>query len=141
MKTVWNVILGLGAAISAAALLLQGFAFPALSTGVMVLLRLAAAVCVQWLFLRLFQKKLLQAIPALIAGCFSCWGYFLYLTSPSWRNATFGHFLRDNASYLGGCLLVCGLAWLLPRLIPRIKKAIRKKLRKAKKAKQNRVKQ
>lgn len=140
MKIVWNILLGFGAALSAAALLFQGFAFPALSPAVMVVLRIAGAACLQWLFLRLWPKKLIRAIPALIAGCFAVWGFFLYLTSPSWRGATFGDLMADNISYLGGCLLVFGLAWLLPRLIPRVKKAIRKKLRKRKKAKQYKTK-
>lgn len=136
MNIVWNVILGLGAAVSAAALLLQGFVFPALSTGVMVLLRILVAVCLQWLFLRLIQKKVLRCFPALAASCFACWGFFLYLTSPSWRNATFSDFMADYASWLGGCLLILLLGWLLPRLIPRLKKAIRKKIRKIKKSRQ-----
>lgn len=140
MKILWNVLLGLGAAVSAAALLLQGFAFPALSASSLVLLRIAGGACLQWLFLRLWQRKPVQVIPALAAAVWAVWGFFLYLTSPSWRNATFGGFLADYTAYLGGCLLVCALAWLLPRLIPRIKKAIRKKLRKRQKAKQHKTK-
>lgn len=140
MKIVGNILLGIGAALCAGALLFQGFAFPSLSPAVLVLLRIAGAVCLQWLFLGLWQKTLVRAIPSMAAGCFAVWGFFLYLTSPSWRGATFGDLMADNFSYLGGCLLVYALAWLLPRLIPRIRKAIRRKLHKRKKAKEYRSK-
>lgn len=130
MKIVWNILLGICTGVCAAMLILQGFGIPALGSTVVILLRMVGAFCLQWLFLRLFRKKLLQAIPALAAGCWTCWGYFLYLTSPAWRKVTFGAFLADNASYLGGCLLLLALAWLLPRLIPRIRKAIRRRMRK-----------
>lgn len=140
MRILWNVILGLSALICALVLLLQGFGLPAVGPAGLVLLRMGSAFCLQWLFLRLSKNKKIQSIPALAAACWACWGFFLYLTSPSWRNATFAHFLRDNASYLGGCLLVCALAWLLPRLIPRIRRAIRRKLRKQRLAREHKMK-
>lgn len=140
MKIVWNILLGLGAVACAGLVLLQGFGLPALTNTQTVLLCISGAFCLQWLFLRISQKVIVQAIPAIIAACWACWGYFLYLTSPAWRNATFHDFLTDYACYLGGCLLICALSWLLPRLIPRIRKAIRRKLRKRKIAREHKMK-
>lgn len=140
MRIVWNVLLGLCAATCAAALLLQGFGIPPLSGTVIILLRIGGVFCLQWLFRRLFKNTLLRCVPALAAGCWACWGYFLFLTSPSWRNATFGAFLADYFSYLGGCLLFFALSWLLPRLIPRIRKAIRRAARKRRIAREHKMK-
>ena len=135
MKLLWNILLGIAAFLSAAVLLLQGFALPAITPAVSVLLRICAAIAIQWLFLRLFRKKWLRALPILLTSVAAVWGFFLYLTSPSWRNATFGLFMADYASPALGCAAVWAMNWLLPRLIPRIRKAIKaaKKRRKKKK--------
>ena len=130
MKILWIILLGLGAAACAAVLVLQGFGLPPVSAGACVLLRIAGAVCLQWLFLRAFHKKAIQALPILAAALWSVWGFFLYLTSPSWRGATFGGFLSDYASYLLGCGLVWMMAFLIPRIVPRVRKAIRSKIKK-----------
>ena len=119
-----NILLGLAAAAASALLLLQGFGLPNLAPWIDVLLRIGAAFFAQWLFFRVCQKKALKCFPLLIAALVTVWGYFLYLTSPSWRNATFGHFLGDYASFFLACAAFWGLRWLLPRLLPRMKKGI-----------------
>lgn len=138
MKLLLNILLGLAAAASLAVLFLQGFALPALTPLVSLLLRICAAFCIQWLFLRLFRKKWLQALPILLTSIAAVWGFFLYLTSPSWRNATLGAFVSDYASLALSCAAVWFLNWLLPRLIPRIKKAIKAGKKRRKKAKVSR---
>ena len=119
-----NILLGLATAAASALLLLQGFVLPDLAPWIDVLLRIGAAFFAQWLFFRACQKKALKCFPLLIAALVTVWGYFLYLTSPSWRNATFGHFLGDYASFFLACAAFWGLRWLLPRLLPRMKKGI-----------------
>ena len=124
MDILWNVLLGICTVLSGATLLLQGFVLPDLTPRIDVLLRIGAAFFAQWLFFRACQKKALKFLPILIAALVTVWGYFLYLTSPSWRNATFGHFLGDYASFFLACAAFWGLRWLLPRLLPRMKKGI-----------------
>ena len=124
MRIFLNILLGLLGLLCAAALLLQGWLFPGLAPWIDVLLRIGAAFFAQWLFFRACQKKMLQFLPLLIAAVVTVWGYFLYLTSPSWQNATFGHFLGDYASFFVACAAFWGLRWLLPRLLPRMKKGI-----------------
>lgn len=134
MRIVWNVLLGLTAAVCALALLFQCFAFTAMSPTLSFWARVLGTLCCQWFFLRISRKKLLQALPLMIASVAAVWGFFLYLTSPSWRNATFGGFLSDYALYAIVCLLVLFLSWLLPRLYRSIRKAIRSNIRKKKEA-------
>ena len=134
MKTVWNVFLGLTAAASAAVLLLQGFAFTALNPSMIFGLKILGTLCCQWFFLRISRNKLVQAIPMMLAGILAVWGFFLYLTSPSWLHATFAHFVSDYALYLLVCLGVMLLKWLLPRIWRSIRKAIRAHMRKKKEA-------
>lgn len=138
MKILWNIVLGLLSVLSAAVLILQDFVLPALTPALSVILRLVMAVCVQTLFLRFFEKRIVQYIPILAAAVCTIWGFFLYLSSPSWVGVTFQSFLADYATFLLGCCLVWGASWLAPRLLPRIKKALkaRKRAKKKKKKKQ-----
>ena len=127
MKTVWNVLLSLTAAACALALLFQGFAFTALSPQLMLWLKILGTVCFQWFFLRISRKKVVQAIPLMVSGIVAVWGYFLYLTSPSWLHATFRHFLSDYALYALICLGVMVIKWLIPRIWRAVRKAIRER--------------
>lgn len=136
MRIVWNVLLGLAAVASAMVLLFQSFAFPTITPDACLALRIAGSVCCQWFFLRITDKKALQAIPLYIAGAFAVWGFFLYLTSPSWLGATFSALISDYVIYAIGCLFVCAMAWLLPRIFRLIRRAIKKRLR-SKKSKQD----
>lgn len=132
MKIVADAILGLIAVLSVLALLFQGFLFPAMSAGLCLTLRIAAAVCVQWVFLHISEKKFIRAIPLMAASCLAVWGFFLYLTSPSWLGATFGLFLADYASPAFGCAFVLMVNALVPRLIRALVRRIRKRNRKKK---------
>ena len=134
MKTVWNVFLGLIAAASASVLLLQSFALSALSPSMILWLKILGTLCCQWFFLRISRNRLVQAIPMMIAGILAVWGFFLYLTSPSWLHATFSNFVSDYALYLLICLGVMLLKWLIPRIWRSIRKAIRENKRKKKEA-------
>ena len=135
MKIIWNILLGIFALLSAAVLLLQGFALPALAPWVDLLLRISAAFFTQWLFLRLFRRKWLRTLPVALTALAAVWGFFLYLSSPSWRGATFGLFMHDYAAFMLSCAAVWALGWLLPRLVPRVKKAIKAFFRRRKKGK------
>ena len=134
MRILWNVLLGLTAAASAAALLLQGFAFTALSPELILWLKILGTLCCQWFFLRITKKMILQSIPLMVSGIIAVWGFFLYLTSPSWLHATFAHFVSDYALYSLVCLGVLVLKWLLPRIWRVIRNAIRNQRRKKKEA-------
>lgn len=132
MKTLWNVLLGLTSAACVLALLFQGFAFTALSPSLMLWLKILGTLCCQWFFLRISKKKILQAIPLMVSGIVAVWGFFLYLTSPSWLHATFAHLISDYVLYLLVCLAVLMLRWLLPRIWRAIRKAIRARRKKQK---------
>ena len=134
MKTAWNVLLGLTAAACALALLFQGFAFSALSPALALWMKILGAVCCQWFFLRISPKKFIQAIPLMVSGIFAVWGFFLFLTSPSWIHATFSDFLADYAFYAIVCGSVIFLSWLLPRLFHRIRKNVQTRIRRKKEA-------
>lgn len=134
MKTVWNVLLGLTAAVCALALLFQGFAFTALSPFLALCLKIVGTLCCQWFFLRISRNKLVQAVPLMVSGILAVWGFFLFLTSPSWIHATFSDFLADYASYAIVCGIVIFLSWLLPRLFQRIRQNIQSKIRRKKEA-------
>ena len=134
MKTVWNVFLGLTAAASAAVLLLQSFALTALSDSLILLLRILGTVCCQWFFLRISKKKVVQAIPLMVSGIVAVWGFFLYLTSPSWLHETFSHFVSYYGLYVLICLGVLLISWLIPRILYAIRRNIRARRRKKKNA-------
>lgn len=118
MKLFCNILLGLLALLSILLLVFQGFLIPALATWLCVLLRLVGAICLQLLLLRTAQKKWIQALPAIAAGVMAVWGFFLWLTSPSWRGVTFTVFFGDYAMPLAGCALV----WLLHVFKPQLRR-------------------
>jgi len=137
MKIVWNILLGILSFLCVAVLVLQGFALPSLPRAALLWLRIGAVFFAQWLFARAFQKKWLRCLPLLLASLATVWGYFLYLTSPSWRNATFGNFMSDYASLVLGCCAYWVLRWLLPRLFPRIRRSVKASLKRRKTSKIN----
>ena len=132
MKTVWNVFLGLTAAASAAVLLLQRFALTELTPSMILWLKILGTLCCQWFFLGITRKKVVQAIPFILSGILAVWGFFLYLTSPSWLHATFDKFVTKYAMYVLICLGVLLMKWLIPRIWRAIRKAVRAKHRKKK---------
>ena len=135
-KMIVNILLGFCAAAAVLVLVFQGFVIPAVSDTASLWLRLVGAVCCQWLVFRVFEKKLHRAVPLLLGALLAVWGFFLYLSSPSWLGTTFNSFLSDYVSPLFGCLLVWVLAWLLPPLRNILKNLLRVlKRRKKKKTK------
>lgn len=105
------VLLGFGFCICLYLVAFQGFAAPALPTALDALLRFCAALCIQLLAMRIRRYPMLHAAPFFLAFFLAVWGFFLFLTSPSWQGATFVHFLADYGTPLAGC----AIAWLLRR--------------------------
>ena len=87
----------------------EGFAAPEIPTLGDALLRFLAALCLQLLTLRLGRKEILRFAPLSAAFLIAVWGFFLLLTSPSWRHATFGGFLADYVSPAAMCWTVWGI--------------------------------
>ncbi len=74
-----------------------------------LLLRMIPSVSAQLLFCRVAKHKGVQAIPFLLTGAFALWATDLYLTSPSWSNASFW------IDYVGECMspfLCCLVVYL-----------------------------
>ena len=124
MRIFWNILLCLFALVCIAALVLQGFGLPQFTPWIDVLLRIGAAFFAQWFFFRAARKKRRRFFPLLLPAFLTVWGLFLYLSSPSWRNATLLHFFGDYASFFLACAGFFFLRWALPRLLPRMKKGI-----------------
>lgn len=109
MKRVWNTLLGLGFALCLWLLVFQGFAAPSLSEIQNALLRFAAAFFLQWLLLRVGKNVWIRSLPLAAVGILAVWGFFLFLTSPSWQNATLWHYLADYATPLLGAVTAGGI--------------------------------
>ena len=45
-----------------------------------------AVVCIQLLFYRVMKPHWMKALPMVLAGCWLCWGTWLYFTSDAWAN-------------------------------------------------------
>lgn len=106
MKSFLNGLLALVFGISIWLLVFQGFAAPTLSPFGNFCLRVLAAVAGQWLVCRTARTSFRRMLPAIAVSFFAVWGFFLLLTSPSWRHATFGGFLMDYVSPAAGCWTV-----------------------------------
>ena len=79
-----------------------------------VILRVIPSFAIQVFLFRVGKWKIVRILPLLIAGAFSAWGTYLYLTSPHWINATFwGSLIGDCVSPFLSCLvafIACTLA-------------------------------
>lgn len=104
MRQLYAFSLGLGFGICLYLVVFQGFAAPALSTGADALLRLGAGVCIQLLAIRLRGYYLLRFSPLALTSLLAVWGFFLFLTSPSWQGATLGMYLADYLTPVLGCM-------------------------------------
>lgn len=140
MKTFINILLSLLSAACAAALLLQGFVIPELGFWPELGLRIGVALFLQLLMLRISRKKLVRYIPLMASAVAAVWGFFLLLTSPSWRNATVGGFLYDYVTFFGTCALACGFALALPWLRGKLRRFIKKR-KHQKKLQQQKIRQ
>lgn len=109
MKSFFSGVLCLVFGVSLWLLVFQGFAAPSLSPLGNLCLRLLAAGSGEFLLCRLTRTDFLRLLPAVAASFFAVWGFFLLLTSPSWRHATFGGFLADYVSPAAMCWTVWGI--------------------------------
>lgn len=109
MRTLFNLFLGAIFLVCLVLLWFQGFVFPALSPILSLLLRCLAASSFQWLVCRTALRRYTRVIPMLLCSILCIWGFFLFLTSPSWQNATFSDFLFDYAAPTLSCGLVYSL--------------------------------
>ena len=98
MKTVWNVFLGLTAAASAAVLLLQHFALTEVTPSMISWLKILGTLCCQWFFLRISKKKVVQAIPFMIAWA----GYMSSVEGDLVKT------MQAQPTYLDTCLKILG---------------------------------
>lgn len=136
MKIFINILLGLFTAACAAALLLQGFVIPELGFWPELGLRIGAAGFLQILLLRLTKKKLVRYLPLMVSAVAAAWGFFLLISSPSWRGATVGGYLYDYVSFFAACAFVCVFVWMLPWLKGKLRQ-LRKAIRRRRKMKKN----
>ena len=117
-----NVLLGILGVGCLFPLVMGSFLFPDLPAFLNVLLRILAAVFIQWLFCRLWKKKpLLKWLPVMVTGAAATWGFFLYLSAPSWVNAGFGAFMRDYGTFFISCLATIFLWTVLRRVRRRVR--------------------
>lgn len=106
MKQFFNGLLFLIFGVSIGFLVFQGFAAPSLSPLGDFCLRLLAAVSGQWFVCRAAKNPFVSMLPAIATSFFAVWGFFLMLTSPSWRHATLVGFLMDYVSPAACCWAV-----------------------------------
>jgi len=111
VRQLYNFLLGVGFCICLYLLVFQGFAAPVLPPLLDFILRFVAAACIQYLSLRIARQELVRFLPLMLTFLLAVWGIFLFLTSPSWQNATLGSLLADYVTPLLGC---CS-AWLVHR--------------------------
>ncbi len=71
-----------------------------------LILRIILSFSVQILFCRLAKHKAIEAIPFLLTGAFALWATNLYMTSPSWSNASFWGYVAECLSPFLCCLVV-----------------------------------
>lgn len=107
VRQLYNLLLGFGFGICLYLLVFQGFAAPALPPLLDGVLRFVSAGCIQFLALRIGKHDLIRMVPFGLAFLLAVWGFFLFLTSPSWQNATFGDLFADYMTPLFGCLAAC----------------------------------
>ena len=128
MAVAMNIFLGILGCACVFPIMMQDILFPELPAYLNVLLRILAAVFIQLLFCRLGKKKtIVRWIPVMITGMAATWGFFLYLTAPSWINAGFAAFFRDYAMPLLVCLCTILVRFAIKRLRRRLR---REKMRK-----------
>jgi len=100
-KTVVNVLLVLGVIVPVTMLL---WPFVSWGDAMSLILRIIPSLFVQILFCRLAKHKAIEAIPFLLTGAFALWATDLYMTSPSWSNASFWSYVSDCLSPFFCCL-------------------------------------
>ena len=72
-----------------------------------LILRIISSLSAQLLFCRVAKHRAVEAIPFLLTGAFALWATDLYMTSPSWSNASFWKdYVADCLSPLFCCMAV-----------------------------------
>lgn len=102
-KIIINVLLVLGVIVPVTMLF---WPFVYWGGAMSLILRIIPSFSVQLLFCRLAKHKAIEAIPFLLTGAFALWATDLYITSPSWSNASFWDYVADCLSPFFCCLVV-----------------------------------
>lgn len=111
MRQFCNVLLMVILGICVYLMAFQGFAAPEIPTLGDALLRFLASLCLQLLTLRMGRKEIVCYGPMAAAFLIAVWGFFLFLTSPSWQGTVFGAALADYLTPICGCVT----GWLIHR--------------------------
>ena len=116
-KTVLNLSAGIILCASLFVLLMQGFVLPSIGPVLDLILRIVAAASAQVLFCVNIKQPWLRSIPLILTIAFALWGGWLFLTSDSWVNATFGEYFADY------CIpaLGCAVAYIMFLVFPHAK--------------------
>ena len=102
-KTVLNLSAGIVLCVSLFILLMQGFGLPSIGAALDLILRIVAAASAQVLFCVNIKQSWLRVIPLILTVAFALWGGWLFLTSDSWANVTFGDYFADYCIPALGC--------------------------------------
>ena len=89
----------------------EGLTAPEIPTLGDALLRFLAAICLQLLTLRIGKREILRFAPMAVGFLMAVFGFFLFLTSPSWQGSVFSTTLADFLMPVLGCIT----AWLIHR--------------------------
>lgn len=112
-KSIANWVAAIILCVSLFILLMQGFGLPSIGSVLDLILRIIAAASAQVLFCVNIKQPWLRIVPFVLTVAFALWGGWLFLTSDSWANATFGDYFADYCTPAIGCALVCVLNSML----------------------------
>ena len=116
-KTILNLSAGIILCASLFVLLMQGFGLPSIIPVLDLILRIVAAASAQVLFCVNIKQPWLRIIPLILTIAFALWGGWLFLTSDSWANATFGDYFADYCTPALGC----AVAYIIYLVFPHTK--------------------
>lgn len=110
-----SIVLELTFVVSLLIYLGQDLVFPTFGTILTLILHIIPALCIQILMCRTSWHPALKALPLILTTCFALWGFWLYMTSPSWQNATLGRYFADYVSPA----ISCALVWIVCAAVKR----------------------
>lgn len=108
-KTAVSVLCALAFALCMAALLLQGFALPALPATLALVLRIAAGFSAQAFAALNFRHPVMQVLPLLVTALIGVWGGCLFVMAADWENAALNGYLSDYCTPVVGAIAAVGL--------------------------------
>ena len=111
MRQFCNFLLAVILGVSVYLMAFEGFTAPEIPTAGDAILRFLAALCLQLLTLRTGRKELVRFAPIILSFFMVVWGFFLFLTSPSWQGSVFSAALAEYLMPILGCTA----AWLIHR--------------------------